>query len=77
MAAISGRGKGGAARAKALSAAKRRAIAKKAAVARWEQAKPQNASVKAHGNPPVGPKKSARSKNVSRIEEREPSPRLS
>ena len=49
MSQISGRGKGGSARAKALSPRQRSAIAKKAAAARWGQTKPQNESLKATG----------------------------
>jgi hypothetical protein len=44
MAAISGRGKGGRARAEALSPARRRAIAKKAAAARMTKLTPEQRS---------------------------------
>jgi hypothetical protein len=43
MAEISGKGKGGAARAKSLTAEQRSAIAKKAAAARWGKKKPGKA----------------------------------
>jgi hypothetical protein len=62
MAEISGKAKGGKARAKSLSPERMSEIAKKAAAARWEQSKLQTGSLKVHGDP-LDPPKTSPTKN--------------